>query len=401
MSLPRNEYFPDDPDMLPPARRRRARRLLAPLDADERAAALDVLARRTSPTFDFYLFSLLAGAVLSAGLLLDSPALLVLGAVLSPLMSPVVGVSLGTVVGSARFFGRSLVGLVIGSGLVFAVGTLAGYVAQAWMPLELSQAYHHAQLSWVSFILLAVGAVFTAAAMVHTERSPSAPSVALAYTIYLPLAVAGFGLGSATPHLWPDGLVLFALHLSWAALFGAITLAVLGFRPLTLFGYTLGGVVTLVGVILLIGFSGFSAVLGAFGQPLAVPTYTPTTTFTLTPVPPTPTITLTPVPPTDTPTFTPSPVPTDTFTPPPSSTPVPVYALIAASEESGGVFLRAEAGFTGRAITILSNGTLVQLLPDAIEADGYLWAHIVVLSDGTDGWVLQSLLLVATPAPDW
>jgi hypothetical protein len=38
MTLPNSEQFPDDPDSLPPARRRRARRLLAPLNADERAA---------------------------------------------------------------------------------------------------------------------------------------------------------------------------------------------------------------------------------------------------------------------------------------------------------------------------------------------------------------------------
>ena len=76
MNLPRTELQPDDPDILPPARRRRARRLLAPLDADVRADFLDELAHRASPSFDFFLFSLVSGAVLSIGLLKDIPALL-------------------------------------------------------------------------------------------------------------------------------------------------------------------------------------------------------------------------------------------------------------------------------------------------------------------------------------
>ena len=73
MNLPPTEYIPNDPDSLPPARRRRARRLLAPLDPDERAELLIEIAHRSSPSFDFFLFSLLAGGVIGIGLLLDQP----------------------------------------------------------------------------------------------------------------------------------------------------------------------------------------------------------------------------------------------------------------------------------------------------------------------------------------
>jgi hypothetical protein len=41
MSFPSIEKTPDDPQRLPPARRRRARRLLLPFNADEREAFLD------------------------------------------------------------------------------------------------------------------------------------------------------------------------------------------------------------------------------------------------------------------------------------------------------------------------------------------------------------------------
>jgi hypothetical protein len=399
MSLPKTEYIPDDPDLMPPARRRRARRLLAPLDADERAIVLDQLRRRTSPSFDFFLFSVISGIIFCVGLMLDSPVVLVLGAVFAPLMAPVIGLSLGTVVGSYKFFARSLVGLAIGSWMVFIVGVAAGLLGRVWMPTSLSQAHSNAELSAINFIVLTAGAILTAATMAHHERSPAAPSVALAYTLYLPLVVAGFGLSSGVPHLFPDGLVVFAIHLAWGALLGAITLALLGFRPITILGYTLGGVVTLIGVALVVGVGAYSTTLGWFGTPLAVPTYTPTATYTLTPIPPTATNTATPVPPTLTLTVTltatRTPIPTETFTP----TPIPVYARIGPEQ---GALIRSGPGFDATVLYPgVIQGTLVQLFGESQEIDGYSWVQVRVIEDGREGWMLQTLLFIATPEPNW
>ena len=404
MSLPTSEHTPDDPELLPPARRRRARRLLAPMEAGEKAETLDRLALRTIPTFNFYVFSMLAGLILAAGLAFNSPVLLVLGAVITPLMAPLVGVSLGMITGSAKLFLRSLVGLLISSALIFAAGALVGLAARSWMPLDLSQAYAHATLSWASFLVVLVCGLFLCANIAHRERNPAPPSVALAYVIYVPLTVAGFGLTSGAPALWPDGLVLYTIYLAWAALIGALTLALLGFRPLTFFGYTLGGAVALICIILLIGFSGFGAVLGAFGTPLALPTPLPTATFTLTPPPTiTPTLTpsLTPLPPSLTPTITASLTPSIAPTITPTGTPLPVYARINASEESGGAFIRGGPGFDNKPIVALTNGTLLQILPDFVEVDGAVWEHVIVVQTGLEGWILQRLLQVATPAPEW
>lgn len=395
MNLPKIELFPDDPNRLPPARRRRARRLLAPLDADERAAFVDRLAHRASPSFDFFLFSLLCGIILSVGLVLDQTAFFVLGAVLAPLMAPAVGISLGTVVGSGRFFLRSLLGLMIGSLLVFACGFAAGVatflLAPFWQPGALVQAHLNAQLSWANFAVLAFGAIFTNAAIVHGERNPGLPSAALAYELYLPLAIAGFGLSSGRPHLWPDGLVIYAIHLAWGALLGALTLAILGFRPLTLFGYTLGAALTLVGVILLIGLSGAGAVVG--GQ-VALPTPVPTPTYTLTP---TLTQTPTPVPPTATytPTLTPTPTHTPTITP--TITPTPLYARVQTADRKGAL-LRAEPG--GAVIASYVDGSLMMVLPGSVAQGGVIWVRVIA-PDGKEGWMVQALLATATPAPNW
>lgn len=403
MNLPQTEPIPDDPDKLPPARRRRAHRLLAPLNADERAAFLDDLAHRASSSFDFFLYSILSGVIFTAGLLVNAPSLLVLGAVFAPLMAPAVGVSLGTVIGSVRYFLRSLVGLLIGCLLVFLTGMLGGYAARGWLPLDLSQAHWHAQLSWPNFLVLAVGAVLTTLLMAndsgasdsedrrYTARPGGAavPSIALAYELYVPLAVAGFGLTSNVPHLWPDGLVVFAVYLAWGVLLGALTLALVGFRPLTLFGYTLGAAVTLAGVILLIGLSGAGAALGAqIGLPTPIPSATPTLTAT-------PTRTPTPVPPTAT--LTPTPTLTPTLTPTITPSPTPTRALVLVqAPEGGGGFIRDVPG--GNIIKLLANGSVVQILPETAEKDGNTWVRVIA-PDGTQGWMVQTLIQTITPSP--
>ncbi len=390
MNLTQPDPIPDDPNRLPPARRRRARRLLAPLDADERAVFSAELALKISPAFDFFLFSVIAAVVMSIGLLLSAPALLVLGAVLAPLLAPVIGASLGTMLGSFRFFFRSLFGIILASLLVFSVGYGAGYLASGGN-YDFGLASIYTQLNWTNFLLLASGAILTAAGIARSSRGPLLASVALAYELYLPLVAAGIGLGSGVTHLWPDGLVVFTVHLAWATLLGAITLGALGFRPLTVFGYTFGAVITLIGIILLVGISGTGAAFSAqIALPTPVPSFTPTpsATFTVTPSPVPPTATLTP-------TLTPTPTmaPTDTPTP----TPTPVLALVRTSDGQGAL-IRSEPG--GTVIGSYLDNVMLQVLPERFEDESGVWVKVIG-PDGTQGWMLQRLLVTATPAPNW
>ncbi len=398
MTIPRSQAAPEDPRQLPPARRRRAGRTLAPLDAAEKHAFWNEAARRAEPSVDFFLYLALATVVWALGLSVDSPALLLFGALLAPLMAPVVGLGLGIITGAARYFGHVLGGIVLGSLLAFGLGVLGGAAALLWAPPVLHQAPLHAHLAVWDFAVLAMASVWGAVALARRPGYFVVPGAALAYEVFLPLVTAGFGLGSGAPHLFPDGLVVFAVHLAWAALFAAVGFAVLGFRPLTLFGYTLSGVAALVGGVVLVMALGVGT---AVSTQVALPTPIPTPT----PVPPSPTATLTPsptpVPPTATPTPTPvptaTPTPTATFTP----TPTPAYARAAAPAKYGGVLIRAAPGFNHKIVGGVSNGEVVLVVGPEEEVDNYVWVRVRVPSSGVEGWVLEHLLEMATPQPNW
>jgi uncharacterized membrane protein len=389
MNFPTTEHIPDNPEDLPPARRRRAHRLLAPLEADERAVYLDRLSQQVSPSFDFFLLSILSGFTLTIGLYIGELGVLVLGAALAPLMVPVVGVSLGTVIGSARFFLRSLIALFITSALVLFTGWLTGIVGMNLFLHDVPRVLIYAQISWLNLLVMAISVILVTIGIAGPKNktlSPVLPSVAFAYQLYLPLTTAGLGLACGIPHYWPDGLVVFLLHLAVGILLGVITLAFLGFRPLTLFGYTLSGAITLLGIILSIGISSAGVAISTHsGLPTPIPSSTPTYTSTLTQ-------TSTPVPPTSTftPTLTPSLTPTPTLTYTPTATPV---LAIVRTDLPEGVRIRAEPG--GETTGFLSNNTLIILLPETMVKEGTNWVHVIT-PGGIQGWIVQSLVTIVT-----
>jgi len=393
----------------PTARRRRQRRRLIPSSSDERAEFLEELAHRAYPTLEFFIFSLLCGAVLGASYLLDSQALLFLGILLAPLMTPWIGMVLATVTGSWRFFFQTFMGFLLGAVLIFLTGLLAGFAARIFMPITLNQAFVHTRLWWPDLFVLLLGAILLPISIVRSEDKPILPSAMLAYEFYLPLSAAAVGLGSGVKGLYPDGLVIFLIHVALAILVGIITLFIMGFRPYTLAGFTLGTTIILITLVTLVFISGLWSLISAQFAPTSELTPSPGVAATKSTSASTPSISPSPVPSatptlTDTPTATPTatlvfPTP-ETPTATPSPMPTPIYARIFTSK-GNGVIVRTQP--SGPILTTLVNNFLVEVLPEQQDYDRTVWAHIrFTTKDGTqEGWVIQSLLITATPAPNW
>ncbi|RME89819.1 MAG: DUF389 domain-containing protein [Anaerolineae bacterium] len=415
------------PEMPPPtsrratrARRRRARRLLAPPDAQGRAAVLARLSHRAYPSYEFFVFAFLCGGILGAGYILDSQALLIFGALTAPLMTPWMGMTLATSIGAARFFFQTLAALLIGGALVFITGLLAGMAARIWMPLTLNQTYVHSRLWWPDLFVLALGAILLVVSFVRSEEKPYLPSVMLAYELFLPLSAGGFGLGGGLGEVWPHGLWVFVTHLAWATFFGTLTLFALRFYPRSWDGMFFGGLVLLILLFTLVELTGLrtaamvrlgwitpaptpeAAQVPAASPPAPSPPPIPSLTPTTLPIP-TPTATAS-----KTATPSPSPAALTNLTLPPTATatetitphPTPVYARIKAAY-GGGATLRKEP--EGIAVAVLDNGELVEILPEREEINGQVWIHVVALRDDQEieGWIIQDVLVTATPVPNW
>jgi len=393
MNIPTSRPVPDDNQIpLPPSRRRRSQRRILPEGKSERENFIADIAKSLVASVDFFIFTILCAALLGFAILMDSPAMYVLVALLAPFLSPLAAISLATIVGSCRYFFMNLGGLAFGSAFVFGVGIITGWVSRLFPNQRFDQAFLHTHFSVGDFILLTIGAALMTYMLIHASGKRSViGSIALAYELYLPIGVAGFGLTSNVQGLFPDGLIVFLVHLAWAALVGTIVLFLIGLRPVNFFGYTLGSTLALASIVAIIVVSGIgTAVSTRIAMPPPTATITPTITLT-------PTITYTPVPPTmtQTPTNTliPTRTPTITFTPKPT----PIWAKIKPNE-FGGAAIREAPSFEAGVVKMVASDWLVEILPDT-ETDGQrTWIHVRT-TDNEEGWILESLLVTATPSP--
>ena len=393
----------DEPIRLPGSRRRRRpNRLMSRPEASELGERLESMARHSAPTFDFFFFSLLAGAVLGLGYILDQPAVLLFGILIAPILAPWVGAALATATGELRFLGQSLGGFFTALFMVFITGILGGLASRIWMPITTDQALLHARLWIPDLLLVAIGTLLLTIAFVHAEEKPVLASLMVTYEFYLPISAAGFGLGNGATGLWPQALWILLIHLAISMVLALIVFYYMGFRPLEISGYAIAGLVVAIGVITVAIITGLglgtvrgnrvaatkSALIlstqASSSSGAAVPaTNTVPAAFPISAAPSTPTYDLV----TATPGITPS----------PTSLPTPVYGRIHSLGD--GAVIRVDP--SGAPITTVQNGYLVEILPDPpVTENGSVWVRVSVKTPSRDivGWVQLSLISTATPS---
>lgn len=381
-------------------RRRRRRKLLIPSGKNERTLYIGEIARRLVPDVEFFGLTILAGIIFTLAILLNSPAFFVLGALIVPFMVPAVGLGFSAAIGSLGFFLRSLGSLLLACLFVFLSGLLGGWISRLFIDLPLTHSVHFTTFSVTDFILLTIGVFLAIYLTIKNPRQrPLLASVPLAYEIYAPVAVAGFGLTSGAGSFFPDGLKVAGVNIAWVILVGTFILAVLKLRPFTFFGYLLTAAVLGAAVYTLVITSALGSALQKQVEPFRTIEPTPIITMTQKPTK-TPRIIVnspTPLILTETPTPTNTLIPTNTPTLTVTPKPTPVWAVVFSAQDVG-VIIRKSPGFSSQQLISLLNGQPVQVLPEVEVADGVYWMH-VLLEDGRDGWIARNLLVTATPIP--
>ncbi|HLO34266.1 MAG TPA: DUF389 domain-containing protein [Anaerolineales bacterium] len=400
------------------ARRRRAqRRAYFPTDEAGRAELFTHLSRRAFPSYELFVFSLVAGAILGLGYLFNAQALLIFGILVAPLLTPWIGTALSIVAGALRLFAQTLTALFVSSLIIFGGGLLAGFASRPFQPLTFTEAFTHSRLWWPDLAALTIAAILITISFVRSEDRPYLPSALLAYELFLPLCAAGFGLGSGIGlgEIWPQGLFVFFVHLAWATFFGLITLFFLHFYPTSLGGLIFTGFTFVVLIAIVTVYTGFGKwMLRATGlsapEPVTViePTATLSAMTAITPSPGLAQGTAVIGVPISTPSRTPKVTntsvtlaATETSTTTVTAEPTPILAVIRAAE-GGGAFIREKPG--GLVLVTLANGSTVTIIPnDFQDVKGVIWVHVFALVHDVrvEGWMIQAVLQTATPVADW
>jgi uncharacterized hydrophobic protein (TIGR00271 family) len=177
----------------------------------------------------YWIVLVLAGAIATLGLALDSPAVIIGAMLIAPLLGPVVGLALAISVGDARLAAQALL-LVVGSTVaVIAVAALLTVL----LPFHDVTAEILARTRPTILDLVIAGCSGIAGAVVSVTRGErlagALPGVAVAVALVPPLAVTGFGIGAGwNSQIIGGSLILYAANLAGIVASGSLVFLAVG-----------------------------------------------------------------------------------------------------------------------------------------------------------------------------
>jgi uncharacterized hydrophobic protein (TIGR00271 family) len=177
----------------------------------------------------FWLLLVLASIIAAAGIVGNSTATVIGAMIVAPLMTPILGTMLATVLGDRVNLVRSLVLVLAGA----AAAVLIGFAVGLLVPTEVLAGTNEQVAARVSprliDLLAALGTgVVGSVALVRRDISDTLPGVAIAISLVPPLCVAGLVLESGSFAQFLGALLLFVTNVVAILGTGIVVMSVYG-----------------------------------------------------------------------------------------------------------------------------------------------------------------------------
>jgi len=199
------------------------------LEAKERSAVYRQIREEARADIDFFVMISLASIIATLGLLLNSPAVIIGGMLVAPLMSPIIGIALGIALGNIRLLRDVAESTIKG---VFLAVVIALFLASISPLTEVNEEIlTRTTPNLLDLVVALASGAAGAYAVSRKDVSAALPGVAIAAALVPPLGVIGVGLAMQRAEVAGGGLLLFSTNLVAIILAGAIMFLLLGFRP--------------------------------------------------------------------------------------------------------------------------------------------------------------------------
>ena len=206
-----------------------------PLTAKRKTDVIRELNLASSPGFDFFLLVMLSCSISTFGLITNSAAVIIGAMLVAPLMSPILGISISTVIAQERLFQRASLSLGAGVGLSLVLSTILGWVGRV-LPFDLldnlpNEVLVRTQPTPFDLGIALAGGAAAAYALANPRLSAALPGVAIATALMPPLCAAGIGVAVGNSAAALGALLLFVTNLTAISFAGILVFFILGFRP--------------------------------------------------------------------------------------------------------------------------------------------------------------------------
>jgi uncharacterized hydrophobic protein (TIGR00271 family) len=207
------------------------------LSSNRREDIIENIRKASSPGFDYFFLVVLSSAIATLGLINDSAAVIIGAMLVAPLMSPILGVGLGSITADARLARDSVTALIRGavlSVLLSALLTLSNIhlpFAPALMEIP-REILGRTQPTPNDLIIALAGGLAAAYSLSQPHLSAALPGVAIATALMPPLSTIGIGIALGRWDIAGGAALLFITNAITIAFAAILVFFLEGFKPL-------------------------------------------------------------------------------------------------------------------------------------------------------------------------
>lgn len=193
----------------------------------QKGELVELVATEVNYSYEYFALLVLSAIIATLGLIIGNSVIIIGAMLLSPLIWPIIGVSLGTVVSRRKLFIHSLVLLVISIFVTLAVALIISLLSPF---KELNPEIMLRTNPTFIDLVIALAAGFAAVIVLSWHKySNHLAGVAIAASVLPPLCVTGIGLAFGSTTIASGSFVLFATNLASIIFIGIAIFALLGF----------------------------------------------------------------------------------------------------------------------------------------------------------------------------
>ena len=209
---------------------------IKPLNRNRRKEMITEIRIAASPGFDYFFLVILSAAIATLGLINNSPAVIIGAMVVAPLMSPILGLGLGSITADGKLTRDALSALIRGAIIAILLSTLLT-LTNVYLPFVPSlldipnEVLSRTQPTANDLIIALAGGLAAAYALSQPNLSAALPGVAIATALMPPLCTIGIGLALGRWDIAGGAALLFLTNAVTIAFASSLVFFLEGFSP--------------------------------------------------------------------------------------------------------------------------------------------------------------------------
>ena len=209
---------------------------IKPLSRKRRNEIIENIRVAASPGFDYFFLVILSGAIATLGLVNDSAAVIIGAMLVAPLMSPILGVGLGSITADTTLARNSATALIRGAVLSVILSALLT-LSNIYLPFVPSlieiphEVLTRTQPTPNDLIIALAGGLAAAYSLAQPHLSAALPGVAIATALMPPLSTIGIGIALGRWDIAGGAALLFLTNAVTIAFAATLVFFLEGFVP--------------------------------------------------------------------------------------------------------------------------------------------------------------------------